>query len=230
MYPCVPLPHRRKDKHLTQPYHNSYSEDHPPDLRDQILEVLAACLSELEVVPQALLDTILLGLLPETKADNPASYKLTQHFVSRVFAVLHQPATAFINQVLTGKGGGVSDLEEHVYPLIYELHKINPGVMLYIFPNVAIQLSAEDAGLRARAVGTPSSLPSILPISLAPVHDLLCLSHLLTPITSQLFWVGCLRRHTPTTGWNTLVFFGNFSGGFGTRSGIFGARPWALAP
>lgn len=30
--------------------------------------------------------------------------------------------------------------------------QINPGVMLYIFPNVAIQLGAEDEGLRARAV------------------------------------------------------------------------------
>ncbi len=88
-----------------------------------MLDVLAACLSELEVIPPSLLDAILLGLLPEAKAESPASYQLTQLFVSRAYAALYQPATAFINAVLTGKGGGGSELEEHVYHLIYELHK-----------------------------------------------------------------------------------------------------------
>ena len=128
-------------------------EDHPPELREQVLEVLAACLAELEVVPQALLDTVLLCLLPEHKAESPASYQLTQLFVARCFAELNPPITAFINQVLTGKGCGASEVEEeHVYPLIYELHKVNPNFMLYIFPNIATQLAAEDTAVRARAV------------------------------------------------------------------------------
>ena len=56
-------------------------------------------------------------------------------------------------QVLTGIGGGASELEEFVFPLIYELHKVNPGIMLYIFPNISTQLQAEDVGVRSRAVG-----------------------------------------------------------------------------
>ena len=89
-----------------------------------MLDVLTACLSELEVIPTALLDTILLGLLPDCKAESPASYQLTQLFVSRAFGALYQPVTAFVNAVLTGKVGGGSELEEHVYHLIYELHKV----------------------------------------------------------------------------------------------------------
>lgn len=93
-----------------------------------MLDVLTACLSELEVIPTALLDTILLGLLPDCKAESPASYQLTQLFVSRAFGALYQPVTAFVNAVLTGKGGGGSELEEHVYHLIYELHKVRACV------------------------------------------------------------------------------------------------------
>ncbi len=131
----------------------SLREDHPPELREQVSEVLAACLAELEVVPQALLDTILLCLLPEHKEESPASYQVAQLFVARCFAELNPPITAFINQVLTGKGCGASEVEEvHVYPLIYELHKVNPNFMLYILPNIATQLAAEDTGVRARAV------------------------------------------------------------------------------
>ncbi|TFJ85174.1 hypothetical protein NSK_003597 [Nannochloropsis salina CCMP1776] len=131
----------------------SVREDHPLELQEQILDVLTACLAELEVVPQALLDTVLLCLLPEHKAESSPSYQLTQLFVARCFAELNPPVTAFINQVLTGKGCGVSEIEEeHVHPLIYELHKVNPNFMLYIFPNVATQLAAEDPAVRARAV------------------------------------------------------------------------------
>lgn len=89
-----------------------------------MVDVLTACLSELEVIPTALLDTILMGLLPDCKAESPASYQLTQLFVLRAFGALYQPVTTFVNAVLTGQGGGGSELEEHVYHLIYELHKV----------------------------------------------------------------------------------------------------------
>lgn len=38
-----------------------------------------------------------------------------------------------------------SELAEHVLPLIYELHKVAPKMLLYILPNVSAQLQAEEA-------------------------------------------------------------------------------------
>lgn len=45
-----------------------------------------------------------------------------------------------------------SELAEHIYALIYELHKISPTLLLRILPNVCVQLQAEEVSTRLRAV------------------------------------------------------------------------------
>lgn len=52
-----------------------------------------------------------------------------------------------------------SELKEHVLPLVYELHKVHPLMLVYIFPELAQQLKAEDIEVRA-GVLTPSFEPS----------------------------------------------------------------------
>ncbi|CAN0459073.1 unnamed protein product, partial [Discosporangium mesarthrocarpum] len=51
-----------------------------------------------------------------------------------------------------GCGGCDSDLAEHALPLVYELHKVRPGMLLYVLPNIATQLQAEDLDIRTRAI------------------------------------------------------------------------------
>ena len=69
-----------------------------------------------------------------------------------------EPAVrTFINHVLVGtalpdEAVGSSDLTDHVYPLIYELHKIDPGLLLHILPNICAQLKTDEEDLRLRAV------------------------------------------------------------------------------
>lgn len=46
-----------------------------------------------------------------------------------------------------------SELGEHVLPLIYELHKVTPKMLLYILPNVSAQLQAEEPEVMLLLIG-----------------------------------------------------------------------------
>ena len=39
-----------------------------------------------------------------------------------------------------GKDSGESELTDHIYPLIYELHKVSPELLLKVLPNICVQL------------------------------------------------------------------------------------------
>ncbi|CAM9264954.1 unnamed protein product, partial [Choristocarpus tenellus] len=123
---------------------------------DNILNTLTICLDELDDVFQPILDTVLIHLLPVTKTENPKSNMIAQALLRNTFSRVLQPISQFINNILTGIGpsGGASesDLAEHVLPLVYELHKVKPGMLLYVLPNVATQLQAEDLEVRSRAI------------------------------------------------------------------------------
>ena len=71
-------------------------------------------------------------------------------------------------QVLTGKGGQGSELEEHVYPLIYELHKASGGIGVQPTGHLLRESAATLAsGLTALArvclAGRPAQPPQINP-------------------------------------------------------------------
>ena len=48
------------------------------ELKTLVREALELCISELDELPQPLLDTVLIQLLPVTKNENPASYSLAK--------------------------------------------------------------------------------------------------------------------------------------------------------
>ncbi|CAN0022800.1 unnamed protein product, partial [Phaeothamnion confervicola] len=132
--------------------------EHPQEVGDAVLEALSACVDEMDVVYQPVLDAVLMCLLPVARAENPRSNQLAQLLLRRCFNRFYQPISQFVNAILTGDGGGgsgggsgsggsgavESDLADHVFPLVYELHKVNPQMLLYVLPNIALQLQAED--------------------------------------------------------------------------------------
>jgi sister-chromatid-cohesion protein PDS5 len=155
------------------------NDDHPQSVVDAVLEALSACLDELDYLTQPLVDTLLMGLLPITRKENarvslygsmawihalipppqsvaPQKYQVSVALLRRCFNRVCQPISQFINGVLSGSGqglGGVeSELKEHVLHLIYELHKVNSGFLLYVLPNVAVQLQSEDVASRGGAM------------------------------------------------------------------------------
>ena len=123
---------------------------------------MQACIEECEGVGEDLLDILLLPLLPHSKLDNPAAYQLAGTVLRRVANSIKSPITAFINRILVGASHEYavqgSDLREHVYSLIYELHRVSSDLLHGVLPNVCLQLQVEEIDVRLRAVKVLGSL------------------------------------------------------------------------
>lgn len=126
--------------------------------------ILESCLEEFEELEkfQDVLESLLLPLLPASKAENSASYRLAGTVLKRVSPVVQVPISAFINKLLLGSDHDeedpVSELETGVYVLIFELHKISPSLLTRVLPNICQQLEVENETVRLHAVKLLGSL------------------------------------------------------------------------
>ncbi|CAN0511367.1 unnamed protein product, partial [Ectocarpus sp. 12 AP-2014] len=127
--------------------------EHNEGIQELILETLQLCIGELHAMPQPLLDTILIQLLPVTKKENPTSYNLAAELLNVTLAKVQTPISHLVSSMLSGARGGAieSELKEHVIPLVFELHKVTPNMLTFILPEVAEQLKAEDVDVRSGA-------------------------------------------------------------------------------
>ena len=133
---------------------SSIRSEHNEEICNHMANVLQACIEESSDLDQDVLDILLTPLLPNSKAENPAAYLLVGNVLRRVSNVIIKPVSSFINHILVGSGSAEkgSELADHVYSLIYELHKISPGLLLNILPSVSLQLQVEDETIRTNAV------------------------------------------------------------------------------
>ena len=70
--------------------------------------------------------------------------------------------SSFLNRVLIGSNpsadGRRPELEEYIYALIYELHKISPDFLSKVIPNLTIQLQSDDEKVRSNVVNLMGKL------------------------------------------------------------------------
>ena len=118
--------------------------------------ILQACIEECDDIDQDLLDILLSPLLPTSKLENPDAYKCVGEVLRRTAGCIQASVSAFINHVLVGTSipgkAKSSELADHVYILIYELHKLSPELLLKVLPNICVQLQAEEEEIRLKAV------------------------------------------------------------------------------
>jgi len=139
---------------------SSVRPDHTEAVAGHIGSILQTVIEEVETLDQDLLDLFLAPLIPSAKADNPAAYNLCQSVLRRCELAIQGPINAFVNRSLVGSMGELgpmgsgeeSNLSEHIYAIIYELHKVHSGLLLRILPNVCVQLQADEAEVRLKAV------------------------------------------------------------------------------
>lgn len=135
---------------------SSIRSEHPDEVMNQMAGVLQACIEESDDVDQDLLDILLAPLLPAAKAENPTAFKLVSNVLRKVTNHVQVPISAFINHVLVGTleggKGKSSELADHIYSLVYELHKISSGLLLRVLPNICAQLTVEEEEVRLKAV------------------------------------------------------------------------------
>jgi sister chromatid cohesion protein PDS5 len=152
---------------------SSIRTEHSDAVAGHIGSILQSIIEESESLDQELLDVLLSPLLPSAKQENPAAFNLVQSVLRRTTLALQGPISTFVNRNLAGSmcvddeeededldtsrvrggvGGAESDLSEHIYALIYELHKVSADILLRILPNICVQLQADESAVRLKAI------------------------------------------------------------------------------
>ncbi|KAG7376538.1 hypothetical protein PHYPSEUDO_013209 [Phytophthora pseudosyringae] len=151
-------------------------EEHAAKIENLMLNVMVACIEESDEVEQPLLEVILRPLVAETSSDEVdetdvddentvkrSSAHMARKLIRRASELLQNPLSNVFNSILVGGPGRLgsqksSELKEHVYALIYEVHKINPSLLLYVLPNVCLQLQVDDIATRSDAIALMGKL------------------------------------------------------------------------
>lgn len=147
---------------------NTLSSGHSVKIESLMLSIMATCIEQSDAVDQQLLDVILGPLVqPPTQVTSVGAntqsneaiergpYHMAQELIRRTADQLQRPLAHFFNSVLVDAssiGQKLSDLNEHVYSLIYEVHKIRASLLLYVLPNVCLQLQVDDVATRSEAI------------------------------------------------------------------------------
>ena len=119
------------------------------------LEVLQACIVESEGKNEELLEQLLLPLLPHNKTDNIAAYQVAATVLRDAWSTLEGPVSSILNQILVGTSresvGSSAEIADHVYSLIFELHRMAPALLNAVIPSICLQLQVEEEDVRLRA-------------------------------------------------------------------------------
>jgi hypothetical protein len=123
---------------------------------DHLCWILQACIQKCDKIEQDLLDILLTPLLPSPQFTNPASYKNVVRILRKTSVCIQASISAFINHVLMGTAlrGKVktTKLANDTYPLLIELHEINPELLQRLSPSICVQLRAEKEEIDLTAV------------------------------------------------------------------------------
>lgn len=124
--------------------------------RDGIVDVLCLVVTECEdPLPEGLLELFLTNLLPSSRRETPASHAIVQIVVKRLHEMLTRPIGAFLCACLDVVSGEDDDAarvtSSDAYALVYELHLVEPRMLLYTLPTISERLRADDVASRNAA-------------------------------------------------------------------------------
>ncbi|KAH9129963.1 hypothetical protein LEN26_000107 [Aphanomyces euteiches] len=127
-------------------------DDHSAKVEANMVSIMTGCLEEYDSVSPALLETVLEPLLHGD--EHPRAYHMAQQVIRKSSDHLQNALSLFFNSVLVDAIGNhhESELKEHALALIYESHKIQPGLLLYVLPNVCLQLQVDEMEIRSNAI------------------------------------------------------------------------------
>ncbi|KAI9979970.1 hypothetical protein PInf_027061 [Phytophthora infestans] len=135
--------------------------DHSAKLENLMLSIMVACVEESDEVELPLLDVILRPLVNAATSDendgqNTATSPshMAKELIRRTSENLQTPLSNFFNNILVDgpRSPNSSELREHVYTLIYEVHKLSPSLLLNVLPNVCLQLQVDEVATRSDAI------------------------------------------------------------------------------
>lgn len=140
--------------------------EHSAKIEALMVAIMSGCIEEVDMIEQPLLDAMLTPLVQASVADARddrnetgvrGPYHLAQELIRRTSDHLQSQLSHFFNSILVDAPTALtahksSALKEHVYALIYEVHKTSPSLLLYVLPNVCLQLQVDEVATRSEAV------------------------------------------------------------------------------
>lgn len=132
-------------------------QKHTTKLENLMLSLMVTCIEESGEVKASLLDVILRPLVNAEQLSEKngtmvkQSARLARQVIQRTSDVLQNTLSQYLNNILVD-ASGKAELKQHIYTIIYELHKIKPSLLLYVLPNVCLQLQADDVATRSDAI------------------------------------------------------------------------------
>ncbi len=120
---------------------------------EHFCSILKSCLEEFHEIDSSTIELLLVPLLPNSKSVNPIVYNIIENTLKTITKHLEPGITKFIQQMLVSSSADeTSELQDQIYPLIYELHKIAPNLLLKILPYLSLQLETDDEDQRLKAL------------------------------------------------------------------------------
>lgn len=122
--------------------------DQSSKVRLYLLEVLTGLVQEGESLSQEIMDIILVNIVEPSKSENKVAYMFAVEFIKRASSYLEPYIQMFFNNALVVGKSSESEVGEHLYDLILELHTIDPSVLLSVMPQLEFKLKTTDTDER----------------------------------------------------------------------------------
>jgi sister chromatid cohesion protein PDS5 len=117
---------------------------------------LQSCIEEFGSISTNLLEILLTPLLPAQKADNSVLYIVVATVLHSTTELVEPTLTRILSGILVGSGnhfnGSLGELADDIFPLIFELHKVSPKLIINTFPSLTVQLRSEEEKCRFKVV------------------------------------------------------------------------------
>ena len=80
--------------------------EHPAAIRENVTELLVACLVECDPIDHALLEPVLICLLPAARQENAAQYQVAHELLHRCREQAFSAVGSYVKVRVCGRGGG----------------------------------------------------------------------------------------------------------------------------
>lgn len=134
-------------------------------------DILSTVLEDLDLIPQAVLDTVLENLIEPRRTERPAAYHMARRLISRCSTVLARPIHDFLSNCLPSSSAvrTQSELREDWPHLLREVTSIDIEMVTYLLPQLQDALVMEEEIHRIQCTSAPVVRSSVIP----PHHNTL---------------------------------------------------------
>ncbi|KAL1508360.1 hypothetical protein AB1Y20_004470 [Prymnesium parvum] len=147
----------------------SISTDHELRSEQYMSDILTTVLEDLDVIPQAVLDTVLENLVEPRRTERRAAHQLARKVVQRCSSVLAKPIQEFLASCLPSSSAArpESELRDDWPHLVCEITSIDIEMVTYLLPQLQDLLVMEEEHIRVQCTELLGKLFAMTEVNVA---------------------------------------------------------------